>query len=224
MIFAPVLFVYGELFPKNLFYQAPYRMLRAAAPLFFCCTVLFLPVSAVLWVFSKLLEWLLGSSPQKVQFNLARKELRRVIEEGHQAGVLRPAQRQLAQGLFAVSHQPVGNFAVPISRTFPLPSTAGKREALDLARRNRLSNLLVRDARDPRRLVGYLNVAEFTLHESDALEPLRALMAVQEQDTHIAALMAMQAEEEILAQVVNRQGRVVGIVSAEDLRKPLMGA
>ena len=41
----PSCFVYGELLPKNLFFQAPNRLLRLGAPLFLVFAVLFLPAS-----------------------------------------------------------------------------------------------------------------------------------------------------------------------------------
>ena len=47
-----------------------------------------------------------GEAPDRIQLGLARKELRQVFEEGHEAGILRPAQRGLAQGLFAVADRP----------------------------------------------------------------------------------------------------------------------
>lgn len=222
VIFAPILFLYGELFPKNLFFYAPYRLLRAAAPPFFIFTVLFFPLSIVLWAFSYLLELALGNSPQKVQLTLARQELKQVLEEGHEAGVLRPAQRQLAQGLFAVANQRVSEFLIPPGRFVRVPSTATRREALRLAKRHRVSNLPVEDAANPPKLLGYVNVAELSLQQSDALTPIRPLMAIPQSESHITALMAMQAEEEILAQLVNRQGRGVGIINADDLRKPLL--
>lgn len=224
IIFAPILFTYGEMFPKNLFFQAPYRLLRAAAPAFMVFTVLFFPISVLLWAFSYLLELALGSSPQKVQLTLARKELREVLEEGHEAGVLRPAQRQLAQGLFSVANQKVRDFLVPLGRFVRVSSTSTRLEALKLARKHKLANLPVEDAKNPPRLVGYVNVAELMLQGGTELAPIRPLMAIPENETHIAALMMMQADEDILAQLVNRQGRPLGIINADDLRKPLMGS
>ena len=52
-------------------------------------------------------------SPEPVRSILARRELRRVLEEGHEAGILHPAQRSLAQGIFAVAGRPVEQFLVP---------------------------------------------------------------------------------------------------------------
>ena len=52
ILFAPVIFVYGELLPKDLFYQAPNRLLKAGGAIFLFCCILFLPVTAILCPFS----------------------------------------------------------------------------------------------------------------------------------------------------------------------------
>jgi len=43
ILLSPLLFVYGELLPKNLFYQAPNFLLRLAAPLFLFFAFIFWP-------------------------------------------------------------------------------------------------------------------------------------------------------------------------------------
>ena len=94
LLLAPVLLVYGELLPKNLFLQAPNRLLRRVGPLFLFFVAALLPISAWLWGLSRLLARGLGPSPEPVRLILARRELRRVLDEGHEAGILHPAQRR----------------------------------------------------------------------------------------------------------------------------------
>ena len=114
ILLSPLLFVYGELLPKNLFYQAPNFLLRLAAPLFLIFAIVFAPVAAVLWAMSWVLGWLLGQSPKKIRLTLARKELQEVFEEGLEAGILHPTQRHLAQSFFLVAARPVGEYCQPL--------------------------------------------------------------------------------------------------------------
>ena len=44
----PIVFVFGELLPKYLFYHAPYRLITATRPFLLAATVLFAPVSLML--------------------------------------------------------------------------------------------------------------------------------------------------------------------------------
>ncbi|MFV2070846.1 MAG: CNNM domain-containing protein, partial [Pirellulales bacterium] len=75
IVMAPVVFLYGELLPKHVFYLAPNRLLRRCGPLLLICTALFLPVSGLLWGISRILASLMGSSSRPVQLTLARREL-----------------------------------------------------------------------------------------------------------------------------------------------------
>ena len=91
ILFSPLVFVYGELMPKHLFFQAPNKLLRLGGVLFVWFTLLFLPLSMILWVLGRGLQWLVGESPERVQLRLARKELQQVFDEGHEAGILEPS-------------------------------------------------------------------------------------------------------------------------------------
>ena len=49
VLFSPLVFVYGEPLPKNLYYNAPNRLLRLGGPVLLIFTFVFLPVSLILW-------------------------------------------------------------------------------------------------------------------------------------------------------------------------------
>lgn len=221
IVLAPVLFIYGEHLPKTLFYEAPNRLLRAAAPIFGFCTILFLPISALLWVVSKLLEWLLGESPQRLQRRLARQELSQVLDEGHEAGILRPAQRRVAQGLFAIASRPLAETVTPVARAAKIREGTGKQNALRLARRLRASELLVESADNSRTLLGYYQVADLYLESEGQKAPVRPLMKLSGAETHIAALMLMQSADQPLAEVVDQTGETLGVVAMTQLTEPL---
>jgi len=224
LVLAPVLFVYGELLPKHLFLHAPNRLLRRVGPLLLVFVVLFFPVSVLLWGLNKVFEWLSGESPERVRAALARRELRRVLEEGHEVGILYPAQRGLAQGIFAVAERPVADFITPIAQLPRARSDMTKQEVLRLARRYRLSVVPVEQAGRQAELIGYLRVIDLGLSDSDEPGPLRPLIEIRRDTSHVAALMQMQSGQESLARVVSAEGRTLGIVTAEQLREPLFRA
>ncbi len=221
LVLAPLLFIYGEMFPKNIFYQAPNRLLRRCGPPLLLCTAVLLPITALLWVFSKALELLAGESPQKAQLGLARKELGQVFEEGHEAGILRPAQRGLAQGLFAVAHRPVRNSLISPGRVPRVRENASRDDILRLARRHRLAALPV-EADDPsRRLVGYVRVIDLYLDGHAPRPPIRPLVEVPENENYLSALMRLETSNESLGHVVNSQGQTIGFLTARHLSEPL---
>jgi len=220
IVFAPVVFVYGELLPKNLFYLAPNRLLRRFGSLFLLFVLLFSPVAGLLWAMGRLLQAVLGEAPERVRLTLARKELEDVLQQGHDAGILKPAQHRLAQNLFAVANRPVTDFATPLARVATIRRGAVKQKALRLARRQRQPALPVIDPQS-RELVGYVRVIDLCLSGSEMLDEVRPLLAISAAETHVGALLNMQTRRESLAKLVDSHGKVVGLVYAQSLNEPL---
>lgn len=221
LLLAPLLFVYGELLPKSVFYQAPNRLLRRVAlPLLFC-TVLFLPLTLILWAFSKIVERLAGESPERAQLGLARKALSQLFEEGQEADILRPAQRGLAQGLFAVGNRPVSSYVISSGRVPRVKENTSRPEILRLARRHRLPFLPVESNDQSRQLIGYVRVIDLHLMPATDPMPIRPLVEVPSTDTYLAALMRLETSNESLGHVVDPQGQTIGFLTARQLSEPL---
>jgi putative hemolysin len=221
LLLAPVLFVYGELFPKNLFLKSPNRLLRRAGPLFMVFVVLFLPVSVLLWALNKVLAGVMGESPERVRLILARRELQRVLDEGREAGILHPAQLALAQGIFALANEPVGRVATPLRDVPRARSDMNKEEILELARRYHVADVPVEDMEGKRDVVGYFRVIDLALDPSDDATTPRVLLTIPETDTHVAAMVRLENAGENLARIVDESGRTVGMLTAKNLREPL---
>ncbi|MHC4399941.1 MAG: CNNM domain-containing protein [Planctomycetota bacterium] len=219
---APLLFVYGELLPKNLFLHAPNRLLRIGGPLFLVFVVLFLPVSGLLWLLNRLFSRLAAESPEHVRLTLARRELRQALEEGHEAGILRPSQVELARGIFAVAKQPVTQYATPIGEVTRARADMSKDEVCRLARRLQIPDIPVEHADGSSRLLGYVRVIDLGLDSSEDLGPLRPLLRIPHSDSHVDALMRMHGAGETLGEVVDEDGKTVGLVTARRLREPLL--
>ncbi len=220
---APALFVYGELLPKNVYFMAPDRMLRRSAPLILFFTVLFAPVAAVLWSLARLLEKMLGQSPEKIRFVLARRELQNVLQEGQEAGILHPSQRLLSQTFFLEASRTVQHFCTPMTRVHALPlgTTAGR--ALRFARRYRLSEVpFYQTSRS--HLVGYVRTVDL-LMQSNQNQPIRETHPFEKlpySELFGEALLRMQTNRETLAIVVGEQEKPVGLLSIDQLTDPLL--
>jgi len=221
LLLAPLLFLYGELLPKSVFMRAPNRLLRRGGPLFVVPLVLFFPLSVLLWGLSKVLERLAGHSPEYVQLALARTALSRVLDEGHEVGILHEAQRGLARGIFAKANLPVEKAAEPMLHLPRARASADKGELLRLAARYRIPVIPVESARGGGDLAGYVRVIDLGLTETDEVGPLRPFLDIPRETSHLAALMQMQNEHESLARIVDDRGAAVGIVTAGRLHEQL---
>jgi CBS domain containing-hemolysin-like protein len=218
IVLSPILFVYGELLPKNLFFQAPYLLVRRAGPLFLVCCLLFSPVSAFLWALGRLLRYVLGESPERVRLTLARKELSRFFDEGQEAGILSRAQRGLAQNLFVFAERPVTAACLSVARFVSVPADARSAAVLRLARRRQVHDIIIRAER---KLIGYVRAIDLMLQPADTDLKPRPLMTIPHTHTHLAALMTMQDAHETIARVANERDETVGLVTLRNLAEPL---
>jgi CBS domain containing-hemolysin-like protein len=217
---SPLLYAFGAALPKQLFLEAPYALLRKAGPLFLVFTILLAPLSLLLWGLSKLLERFSGHS-QQVELTLARRELESVLEEGHAVGLLRRAQRQLAQGLFAVASEPVARFALPPQRLTPARLGMTNDDVLQLAGRQHAAELPVEEPLGRRKPIGYVRVSEIRLEQGDELRKVRPLIDIPHTETHISALVKLYEAGETMARLVDHNGATVGLVTADALADPL---
>lgn len=224
IVIAPFIFLLGELLPKNLFFSAPNRLLKRCAPFLLICACLFAPITLVLWGFSRLLQLLSGKSPQELRLKLARRELAELLTEGHEAGILRPAQQSLAQSMLAVAGLPVKRFASPAGRVARATTTMSKSEVLRIAQRFGRTLLPVDDTRGRRELVGYMRTLDLYLDKSGRLPTPKPLLTLQEDQSCLSALRQLSNSEDALGHVVNREGKTVGFVTGRELRLALLHA
>jgi len=218
---SPIVFVYGELLPKSLFYRAPNSLLRRAGPLFVLFAMLFAPLSALLWAFGRLLQSLFGEAPLRIRLTLARGELQQVLAEGEEVGILRPAQRQLAQSLFSFASHPVIELSTPVARVASVELGTAATEVLRIARRHRAAILPVVNQQQ---LIGYVRVVDLCLSEAATVDDVHPLTTIPANEPLIAALIRMQSSKEELAEVVDPNGKTIGLLYAEELTSRLFRA
>ena len=217
---APLLFIYGELMPKSLFFQAPNSLFRLAAPLFLFFTILFMPASALLWAMSKLLEKLLGQAPERVRLTLARREVHEVIEEGIEAGIISKTQRALSQNFSLVASKPVSEFCTPISKAYILPATTDSNKLRKLAAKRELPDVAIYRG-GKLNVVGYVRVVEMLLGEDDKLKIL-PIATISEKEVFGEALLQMQTKHQTIVRVVGQYEKTVGLLSIDQLTDPLL--
>lgn len=70
-----------------------------------------------------------------------------------------------------------------------------KRDALQLSEQHRTPVLPVESADRPGQVVGYVRVIDLRTSEGDQLAPIRPLLEIPEDTTHLAALMRLESTE-----------------------------
>ena len=224
IVLAPLLFLFGELLPKNLFFEAPNRLLKMCTPALLLCTILFAPITLLLWAFSRVLQLFTNSSPQELRLRLAKRELGELLAEGHEIGILLPAQQALAQSMLAVAALPVKSFSLPASRAVRATTTMSKSDILRIAQRHRRTLLPLEETREGRQLVGYLRTMDLYLDNSPTLPAPHPLVELQAEQSCLSALRLLSQSEDALGHVLGEDGETVGFVTGRELQMALLSA
>lgn len=227
LLLAPFLFVYGELFPKYVFLNAPSRFLRLVSPVLMFCFLLFLPLTTLLWLLNRLMAKILNRPREPVRMSLARADLGDTFAEGREAGVLTEPQRRLADGVFVAGNRKVRDLAVPLSRFPHLRREADIEAALRKMRESRLSELPVFEGDTP---IGYVRGIDLELlrraarpEETPAL-PVRDFVEIVDDYSPLAAMALLQSTREPLGCVVDQKRNLcIGLLYADRLRDILLG-
>lgn len=219
MLLTPVVFVFGELLPKYLFYHSPYRLLRWTGGPFFVITVLFFPVTIALGLLGSLLSLLTGETPFRVRLGMARSELEQVLREGQEAGILSGSQRILAQNVFQVGNQPAIRFGVAPDRLAVVDISESIMAARAAARRQGHPIVLVRqDAK----IVGYYWYASLVTATPAAPPALIKVVEGRSTQKHLSVLLEMCETGSDVAVLTKKDGSLKGIVTRRQLLQPLL--
>ncbi len=221
LLVTPVLFVYGELLPKFLFYQAPYRLLRLGAPLMLLCTVLFLPASIFVLLLEAVWSRLMGRETTAPAAARERQELQRVLVEGQEAGVVLPVQRELAQNLFTYGGRPIRSFATPV-RALPVVKVDAQRDEVLRVATARGQGMIGVTTIDGKQLVGCYSVAELLLSDKSPVVKPKVVGTARATETSIQVLTRMQSQQCSVVQIFDANQTLLGIVTKERLTSLLL--
>ncbi|TWU50786.1 hypothetical protein Poly51_40790 [Rubripirellula tenax] len=217
MLMTPIVFVFGELLPKYLFYHAPYRMITATRPLLLGAAVLFSPVSLLLGFLGRGLQRITGQTPFRLRLAMARGELDQILRDGHEAGILAAGQRSLAQRLFEVGNQNAVSFGVPANRLAIVSAPVDVDEARRQARRRNHPIVLVKRGT---RIIGFLWYADLCVREP-SLE-LGPVIRGKVTDRHLGILLRLYDAASDVAVLFDDQGEVRCVVTRRQLLQPLI--
>ncbi|MDR3108064.1 MAG: CNNM domain-containing protein [Planctomycetaceae bacterium] len=234
LMLAPILFIYGEMFPKYIALNIPSTFLHRFSPILFVVFLLFLPLTIFLWLVNRLITAFQSTDRKDVvSWIAARNELGRVLDEGYNAGVLEKSQRYLANSVFSVATTPIGDVCTPLTDYPTLQRSDSIDHAIRVACEHRVSELPVLENEMP---IGYVRVIDIeqtirTLKNDDGNDngspngimlPLREFVEIDSNYSPITAMSLFLATSETFGCVIEPNKNVcVGLLHRDTLRKLL---
>jgi putative hemolysin len=223
LILAPLLFVFAETLPKNIFQQKADMLTYRVEPILTALRYLFYPFVIVLSGITSLVALAFSRKGQPADTLLTRQGLHFFFRETH--GTLTPYLGQITENIMSLHRITLADVMIPLARAVTVDASIGNEALEQVMRQARFSRLPVYEG-SPGNLVGILNCFDY-LYEERRREGIRHLVRPVihlERSTPIhVALHRMQAGRNLMAIVTDARGRAVGIVTLKDLVEEIVG-
>lgn len=222
LLFAPVVFVFGELLPKRAFLQAPYRLMRGIGGAMVLAGVMLAAPASLLWLASRALGKLTGAKVQPLRMAVQRRELTDAFAEGQAVGLLSTAQRDLAMATFSLGGLPLRDYMTPVGRQERLPQSPAAADVLRLARRWREDAWPIEPHPASPKRHEYLRAAPLVTGTGEVKR--EEMPVFRETTPFLQALTQLESTAKPLGVVLGAGDRVAGYVRLEQLQEALWNA
>jgi len=224
-VLSPLVFVFGDVVPKNWFRLDADRLMNlCAVPLGGCIFVL--RYTGILWLLRQLnrvVIWLTGHGTMR-DLDSPRGEVVGLLREGGAQGALTAEQAQIIERVMNLSEVPVGSIMVPRGQVVTVPIDADQATLERIIESNPYSRLPVL-GRDRRTIVGVIDVHDVLTDEGR--QPMDRFVqppiAIAASESAAAALVRLQQAEASMAVITDPRGGVVGIITLKDVVEEIFG-
>lgn len=230
LVAVPMLFVFGELIPKNVFFYRADSLMPYAAPVLLVFHKVFswCGVVPVLRLISGGFSRLLGleSSSKSIITSAQRHRIRAILRDTHEEGVLSSVQTEIIDRIVGIPSLRIRSVMVPMNMVETVDLKSDRAALLKKLADCGFTRLAVYEGQTAN-IVGFINIYEVLssqeqfedLHE--LVKPIRRLSG----DTVVTDAIDIMHREGQKIMLVTRRGRDVpiGIVTMKDLAEELLG-
>ncbi len=233
LVTVPVLFIFGELIPKNLFFFRADALMPYVSPVLYAfhrilsgCGII--PLLKLISSFFTRLTGLTASS-QSVITSTQRHKVRALLRDTHEEGILSSVQSDIVSRLVDLSHVRMTSVMIPMNNVETVDADSDNSALLKKLSKCAFTRLPVVEG-EPGNIIGFVSIYEALsstkkfAHLHDFVKPIRKLDAGT---TVTEAINIMQKENQriVLITRTSRVGRErpVGIVTMKDLVEELLG-
>lgn len=224
------LVIFGEIIPKTLGLIRSEQIAPKVAIIISLFSFLLLPVRRMLiWIMQVLntfLEGILGLKGSSSSFT--REEIMSAVRISHEEGSLEESEAGMIRGVFLFGERLVREIMIPRERIVSASRETGREDILKLIQKTHFSRIPIYEG-SLDNIIGILHVRDFLIHLSGGdkdfnlkglLHPVYEVL----QDRYIDELWyELKGGRCQMAVVKDSDGRLVGLVTLEDLLEEIVG-
>ncbi len=229
VIIASAQLVAGEMVPKFYAIDRAEAVARRVARPLQAFSAVFHPFILALTAVADRILRLLGVDMSAERSGGSSDELKRLIAESHEGGHIDPGEAGMLTGVFHLHEQEARQVMTPIPAVVTIDASQDVETALRLCVSSGHTRLLVTEEEDRDRVRGLVHVSELVrrLMQEGPHTPLAPVvhdaLIVPETKPLDDLLADLQRQRTSMAVVVDEYGRVVGLVSVEDIIEEVVG-
>ena len=220
-----MILLFAEVVPKAIAYSDPLTVaLRLARPVAVASTI-FRPLSSLIGAIP---AWLSRRTPEKEDdLSVTEESLTEMLRLGAEQGELAPEAPAVISGILATSDKPVSEVMIPFEGIVMAPAAISLDELTATMARSGYSRIPVY-GEDPRQVAGVVHSKDvfarlYQNRPGTAAEIIRPLMWTRPDRAAGDLLSEMQSRRQHIAAVTNAVGRLVGLVTIQDLLEEIVG-
>jgi CBS domain containing-hemolysin-like protein len=229
VIIASAQLIAGEMVPKFYAIDRAEAVARRVARPLGAFSLCFRPIIIVLTAVSDRILRLLGVDMTKEARGGSSDELKRLIAESHEGGHIDPGEAGMLRGVFHLHEQEARQVMTPIPAVVTIDTSQDVETALRLCVSSGHTRLLVTEEEDRDRVRGLVHVSELVRQlmqdgPRSTVEPVVHDALIVPETKPLDDLLAdLQRQRTSMAVVVDEYGRVVGVVTVEDIIEEVVG-
>ena len=233
LFMVPILFIFSELIPKNIFLYRADVLTPYFSPILYAFykPLKFTGILSVLKFISSFFARLMGlaTASKTVIASAQRHKVHAILHDTHEEGFLSPVQSEIVNRLVDISHVHLSSVMIPIHNVETVDVDSNNTALLNKLNKCAFTRLPVTEGRGEN-IIGFISIYE-ALNSSDKFADLRGFVKpIRKIDADMSVIDAtniMQKEHHKIV-LVTRAGRFggekpVGIVTMKDLVEELLG-
>lgn len=224
LVLAPVLFIFAEVLPKEIFRSRADTLTYHAARALKLCVWISYPATIALRGIIRLLGALIGEEARTHTLEVTPARLLFTFSQGAETGVLSRYQDEMARNIIDLRNVRVRDVFIPLDRVTLADNAIDRDGFLDLAKEVAFSRIPIWQGRRTS-IIGVVHVFDVISEDRPGLtirNYIREAPRIRPDASIYQALLALQTSRSPLG-VVARDGNALGIVTVKDLIEEIVG-